>query len=152
MYCTHVRHSVFLFIFSMLTINAFKSYVSTKLTEYTLWKWNFPMTQSFCLSVGWLVGRSVFHNFLKGWIVSLPCFYRITCFIITAKELMNELHIKFIKRIFILIRISYSCYKFKYNYTTDLSCISSAIWVMPPATDVGDTCSPTSFVVPLFHH
>ena len=29
------------------------------------WKWNFPMTRSVRLSVGWLVGRSVRHNVLK---------------------------------------------------------------------------------------
>ena len=29
--------------------------------------------------VVWLVGRSVGHNFLRGWQVSLPCSYRRTC-------------------------------------------------------------------------
>ena len=35
------------------------------------------------LSVGWLVGRSVcssvYHNFLKGREVTLPCYYQSTC-------------------------------------------------------------------------
>ena len=32
----------------------------------------------------WLVGRPVCHNFLNGWKISLPCFYRSTCFVITS--------------------------------------------------------------------
>ena len=33
-----------------------------------------------CLSVGWIVGGSVCHNFLEGREVSLLCSYRSTCF------------------------------------------------------------------------
>ena len=41
------------------------------------WKLNFPITWSVRLSsVGWSVGWSVCHNFLKEWEVSLPCSYR----------------------------------------------------------------------------
>ena len=43
------------------------------------WKCNFPMTRSVRLLVSWLVGRSVFHNFLKGREVTLPCSYGSTC-------------------------------------------------------------------------
>ena len=32
----------------------------------------------------WLVGRPVCHNFLNGWKISIPCFYRSTCFVITS--------------------------------------------------------------------
>ena len=34
----------------------------------------------FSCSVGWLVGRSVGHDFLKGREISLPCSYKSTCF------------------------------------------------------------------------
>ena len=33
----------------------------------------------FVVSIGWLVGRSVCHTFLKGWGFTLLCAYRITC-------------------------------------------------------------------------
>ena len=43
------------------------------------WMWNSPMTRPVSLSVGWSVSRSVFHNFLKGREVLLPCSFRSTC-------------------------------------------------------------------------
>ena len=47
------------------------------------WKWSFPMSPSVRPSVGRMVGRSVCLNFLNGRKVSLPCPYRINCFINT---------------------------------------------------------------------
>ena len=40
-----------------------------------------------CPSIGWLVGQSVCHNFLKGQEVSLPCSYRSTCLIQNRSKL-----------------------------------------------------------------
>ena len=45
------------------------------------WKCNVRMNPHVRLFICWAVGpcRSVCHNFLKGWEVPLPCFYRSTC-------------------------------------------------------------------------
>ena len=43
------------------------------------WKCNFPMVLSARPFVGWSVGRSVCHDFLKGREVTLPGFYQSIC-------------------------------------------------------------------------